>query len=135
MQTFTTAATSTSTVANGIDAAVLPPWNALFSAPAAPSGPRVPILPDGFRIHSQPLESESASEAATDFPAATIVAINPDNVVSSTPLRPVQGLDSVSLGFAHGEAASSQRSSTAHEGGMLSDIWKGMVEDVAGKKA
>ena len=128
MQTFTTAATTTS-APHGLDAAVLPSWDALFSPPAAPSGPRVPILPDNFLVHN-PLESEPATP---DFPAVTIVAVNPDNVLSSTPLSQVQGLDSVSLSFAHESSpAAAAKEPEAHEGGMLSDVWKGMVEDVMG---
>lgn len=85
----------------------------------------MPLLPDNYAAFH-------ASEPALPErePEVTIVATDPANVIPGNSLAEVAGVGSpeaVNLGFVH-EAAGEP----ADEGNMLTDLWKGMVDDVLG---
>lgn len=90
----------------------------------------MPILPDNYSVHVAQTE-----DAPVTKPEVTIVAADPDKVVAGTPLSQVQGvgLDGVDVKFAH--EGQPQPQGEEHEGGMLRDLWKGMVDDVFGQQA
>ncbi|ODA80666.1 hypothetical protein RJ55_03625 [Drechmeria coniospora] len=130
MQTFhTTSHVTMSSTAGHIDSAVFPP----LPDPAGPGSstvwPRVPLLPDNYSAAHGP----SACDMSVRLPEISIVAANPENVVPGTPLSEVQGisLDGIELKFVH-EDRQSQAAKELDEGsgGMIRDLWKGMVEDV-----
>lgn len=103
-----------------LDAAVLPSMDLLYAS--TPSQIRVPILPDNY-------SGITLEDAPVSKPEVTIVAADPDRVVSMNPLSEVSGLGDVSFGFAQPEV---QERDESHQGGMLRDVWKGIVEDVFG---
>lgn len=128
MQTFHSSPAS-SAPSTHLDTTVLPSFESLYSSSSLSSAaqPRVPILPDNYSGHN----TETA-DAPVDRPHVTIVAADPSKVMPGTPLSEVDtvGLDGVELKFAHQTPAPAGADSDAHEGGMLRDLWKGMVEDV-----
>ena len=95
----------------------------------------MPLLPDNY----------GAAHVADDAPephfGAKIVAADPEKVMPSTPMSEVDtvGLDGVELKFMYqGEPPSQAEQGQQGSGGMIRDIWKGMVDDVfgeSGKKA
>ncbi|PHH85002.1 hypothetical protein CDD83_1043 [Cordyceps sp. RAO-2017] len=107
----------------------------MFGRPSsATAGPQVPILPDNYSSAARgPADAPGHGPAA---PEVSIVAADPDNVLPGAPLSAMEGisLDSVELKFVHehahhpGPPADSQE----HSGGMIRDLWKGMVDDVLG---
>lgn len=133
MQTFHSGAPSSSAAPSShLDATVLPSQDAIFAAsPSADAQPMIPILPDNTG-YTSPLASAAAEEPSVR--GATIVAADPDRVMPSTALSGVEavGLDGVDLKFAH-ESTTPQASEGG--GGMLKDLWRGMVEDVFGSSS
>ncbi|KAK2593878.1 hypothetical protein QQS21_008398 [Conoideocrella luteorostrata] len=128
MQTFHSSAPSAMhTSTTHIDATVLPSMSLLTGASKADDGPRVPLLPDNYGAAHGPIAAET-----TVMPEVTIVAADPDNVVPGAPNAGVEGisLDGIELKFLYDE--SSQPREHEDRGGMIRDIWKGMVEDVFG---
>ncbi|KAI2625845.1 hypothetical protein GGR54DRAFT_593190 [Hypoxylon sp. NC1633] len=87
---------------------------------------RVPLLPDNFIAHHAPDVSDGPVSPAQ----ISIVAANPE-LVSPSALTEVEGMsmDGVELKFIHEEEASEQ------EPGMLTDLWKGLVDDVLGNNS
>ncbi|KAH0436521.1 hypothetical protein CcaCcLH18_04327 [Colletotrichum camelliae] len=133
MQTFSSSPASASPAHASMDFTVLP---ASFDAlPAANefAGMRMPLLPDSFTTKHQSLyEQTLAEELPLSKPEISIIAANPDNVTAAA-LTEVEGfgVDGVELKWAHeGESAAED----AHQPG-LRDLWKGLVDDVVGRKA
>ncbi|PTB40963.1 uncharacterized protein TrAFT101_006114 [Trichoderma asperellum] len=128
MQTFSSVASSTSTPAAHLDAAVLPAFSSFNSSSSfADALPRMPLLPDNYgAAHPAP-----DADLPVSIPSSSIVAVNPDNVVPATPLSSLSGvLDTVELKFVHDQPASPAAQEESQ--GMIRDLWKGMVEDVFG---
>ncbi|KAI0896790.1 hypothetical protein F4806DRAFT_442516 [Annulohypoxylon nitens] len=84
---------------------------------------RVPLLPDNFATHHAP----EVADGPIAPPQISIVAANPE-LVSPSALTEVEGMgmDGVELKFVHEETSSEQ------EQGTLTNIWKGLVDDVLG---
>ncbi|KAI8633717.1 hypothetical protein F5Y19DRAFT_470962 [Xylariaceae sp. FL1651] len=128
MQTFSSSATAADAATRGVDNIVFPGSAALEGA--ATKDPfaqlRVPLLPDNFLVQHTP--------ETVDGPIATseisIVAANPD-VVSPSALTEIEGMgmDGVELKFVHEEETAEQ------EQGMLTDLWRGLVDDMFGEKS
>ncbi|KAH8671057.1 hypothetical protein BX600DRAFT_237636 [Xylariales sp. PMI_506] len=128
MQTFSSSSSRPRAVEqHSIDYAVLPSWESL-QAPQTDSASRlrVPLLPDNFLAHHAP----EASDAPLPMPEISVVAADPENV-SISALTEVEGMgiDGVELKFAH-EGPVVER-----EPGMLTDLWKGLVDDVLGEQS
>lgn len=115
MQTFSTSPASSATPLNHLDTFFLPSIDALTSSAAPPAAPSVPILPDNFSSVSQ------AAEAPVIKPGVTIIAVDPDRVVSSSALSEVDGLDGVVLNF----ALAPQAGQESHQG-MVKNVWQGL---------
>ncbi|POR37247.1 Uncharacterized protein TPAR_02559 [Tolypocladium paradoxum] len=136
MQTFHSTAPSAAmhTSSTHLDAAVIPSMRDLAGPSAADAGPRVPLLPDNYSAAHGP----TGSDGPVHVPEISIVAADPENVVPATSLSEVQGisLDGVELKFVHEGQHHSLREEEG-SGGMIRDLWKGMVDDVLGpaKKA
>ena len=133
MQTFTTssaprARSDTST----IDYAVMPSSSALYTISAAEPALRVPLLPDSFTVAHAP----ETLDAPLPSPEISIVAANPENVMGVSPLTEVEGMDAqgVELGFVHGLGMGNKTEKGDEAGGMIRDLWKGLMEDVFGEE-
>ncbi|KAK4033951.1 hypothetical protein C8A01DRAFT_19162 [Parachaetomium inaequale] len=115
-----------------IDRAILPD---LSSAQHHQTDPyahiRMPLLPDNSAVrHLQP----EAADAPLPQPEILVVAANPEQVLPAA-LTEVEGMgvDGVELGFVHlmgREGEQEERYEMA--GGMIRDLWRGMVDDVFG---
>lgn len=88
----------------------------------------MPLLPDNYSAAHGP----AGGDGPVHLPS--IVAADPDNVLPAAPLSNVGaiGLDTVDLKFAHEQPHQPQRQPHDGTGGMIRDLWKGMVEDVIG---
>lgn len=125
MQTFTSSAPREAI--STMDNIVFPGSASLEGSSSDPFAHlRVPLLPDNFATHHVP--------ETTDGPVApaqiSIVAANPE-LVSPSALTEVEGMgiDGVELKFVHeGEEAAADQ----EQQGMLTDLWKGLVDDVLG---
>lgn len=129
MQTFTTssaprAQADTST----IDFFRLPASASLYSAAAVPTL-RVPLLPDSFTLFHEPETLDPPLPTAE----ISVVAANPDTVMAVSPLTEVEGMgaDGIELGFVHGLGEGKKGE---EDGGMIRDLWKGLLEDVFGEE-
>lgn len=133
MQTFSSSASSR-TPSSNLDATILPSREALYGSGSSysSSSPSVPILPDNYS-HTVAESAEESSDAAHEV---TIIAADPDKVSPGSAMAEVGdiGLDGVDFKFAH-EGRGSSGDDQAHQGGMLRDLWKGMVDDVFGEPA
>ena len=129
MQSFSTASPSAAPSKN-LDATIMP---IMGDVQAQQVSPRVPLTPDHHGAHRAPYADLGPATADTAAPHVTIVAANPDTVLPGTPLRQVGdfGLDGVELKFAH-EAKAAQKDED--QSTLLSDIWRGMMDDVFGPK-
>jgi hypothetical protein len=116
MQTFSSSAT-TRTPSAHVDATILPSFEFLNAAPPALK-PTVPILPDNYSLASA--ETEASNEEAK----VTILAQNPDKVLSANPFGEVPLAD---FRFVHEVAKERGEEQPV---GMLRDLWKGMVDEV-----
>ncbi|KAI1454496.1 hypothetical protein F4805DRAFT_319862 [Annulohypoxylon moriforme] len=87
---------------------------------------RVPLLPDNFATHHTPEVADGPIAPAQ----ISIVAANPE-LVSPSALTEVEGMgmDGIELKFVHEETAAEQ------DQGTLTDIWKGLVDDVLGSRS
>lgn len=143
MQAFhTTPSTPAQADPSTIDYAFLP--NLAFAPPAAdPIFGRVPLLPDNFAPARDALPTLFAPEAVDEpvvRPEIVVMAADPASVSAVSALTEIEGMtpDGVELSFVH-DRASAARGSDAGEGyagGMLTDLWKGLVDDLsAGTKA
>ncbi|CAH0018431.1 unnamed protein product [Clonostachys rhizophaga] len=130
MQTFShSASASTSRPDGNLGTTVLPSWDALYSRPSqADATPMVPIVPDNYGVVNVVVD------APVSAPEVTIVAVDPDRVSASSPFFEVTGLDGVDLKFA--QQPEPTKDNTQEDGpsqGMVTDIWKGMVDDILGR--
>jgi len=137
MQTFHTSPSSSSpaATAKNLDSTILPSFELLRSHNTGykgPDEPRIPITPDNMSGYLE------TSEVPVQKPQPTILAADPDKVESASHLAKVDtvGLDGVELKFVHEDPARSSSSQQDNpdepQGGMLRDLWKGMVDDVFG---
>ncbi|KAH8171383.1 hypothetical protein LIA77_08150 [Sarocladium implicatum] len=133
MQTFTSSA-SRSSPSSALDATVIPDASSLSSSSSSQPVDfiRVPLLPDNYSaVHTEP------TSAPLDTPEVTIVASDPENVSPGSGLAEVAsagGADAVDLGFARwGQQEGAKEKED--EGNMLTDLWKGMIDDVFGAAA
>ncbi|KAI0386595.1 hypothetical protein F5Y04DRAFT_66774 [Hypomontagnella monticulosa] len=129
MQTFTSSAPRDAVAdASTMDNIVFPGSASFEGASNDPFAHlRMPLLPDSFSIHHTP---EVADEPLA--PAQiSIVAANPE-LVSPSALTEVEGMgmDGVELKFVHEDGQASEQ-----EPGMLTDLWKGLVDDVLGSRS
>jgi len=94
---------------------------------------RVPLLPDTSFPSASVLQPES-TDAPPLKPEILVVASNPELVLPAA-LTEVEGMgvDGVELKFAHEQEQS--KDSWEVSGGMIRDMWKGLVEDVMGPAA
>ncbi|KAI1283944.1 hypothetical protein F5Y07DRAFT_348155 [Xylaria sp. FL0933] len=126
MQTFSSTANS-NTTAQSVDNIVFP-GSAVFEGVSQDpfNNLRVPLLPDNVAFQHAP--------EAVDGPATvhdiSIVAANPD-LVSPSALTEIEGMgmDGVELKFIHDAEPAEQ------EPGMLTDLWRGLVDDVLGQQS
>lgn len=132
MQSFhTTQAPSARADTSTIDYAFLPALT--DPPPAAEYVGRVPLLPDNFA--PERAADMFAPEAADEpLPASEIVvmAADPASVAAVSALTEVEGMgpDGVELRFDFGGRDSGAEGEYA--GGMLKDLWTGIVDDVIG---
>lgn len=130
MQTFTSSASlSARSDVSTIDFAVLPSSESIDPTEADPySRIRMPLLPDNFLTSHAP--ETLATDAPLPMPEISVIAAHPENVLPSV-LSEVEGIgmDGVELKWAHDGPAAAET-----EPGMLTDLWKGLVEDVFGEK-
>ncbi|KAE9579821.1 hypothetical protein CGCF415_v012064 [Colletotrichum fructicola] len=135
MQTFSSSSpASASPALASMDFTVLPA--SFDAAPAANefAGMRMPLLPDSFTTKHQSLyEQTLAEDLPLSKPEISVIAANPDNVTTAAALTEVEafGVDGVELKWAHESEAAAE---DAHQPG-LRDLWKGLVDDVVGRKA
>ncbi|KAF2967111.1 hypothetical protein GQX73_g6486 [Xylaria multiplex] len=121
MQTFSSSATPSAT-ATSIDNIVFPGSAVFKGASQDPfNNLRVPLLPDNFAFQHSP-ESTDSPATVHDI---SIVAANPD-LVSPSALTEIEGMgmDGVELKFIH------DAEPTEQEQGVLTGIWRGLVDDV-----
>lgn len=126
-----------------IDCAFLPSLNAAAAAADVAdefAQVRVPLLPDNFSP-ARPLPNFAPEAVDAPLPLGEIVvmAADPTSVNAVSALTEVEGMgaDGVELRFDYGGSSNSgsgSGSSTSGEyaGGMLKDLWKGLVDDVLG---
>lgn len=133
MQTFTTTSAARARAdTSTIDYAVMPGPEALYAAPSDPVL-RVPLLPDNFTA----VHARETPDAPLPQPEISVVAAAPENVAAVSPLTEVEGMgaDGVELGFVHGLGGAREAEGRAgNEGGMIRDLWKGLMEDVFGEE-
>jgi hypothetical protein len=137
MQTFNISTTSprsfTPTSSRPVDFTVLPSQDHLYPPSASFSSIRVPLLPDNYSPdRSSPALAPETPDGPLMTPEIHVVAANPENVVSA--VSEVEGMDSrgVELGFVH--ALEGVKEKAVEEGGMIRDLWKGLMEDVFGSE-
>jgi hypothetical protein len=127
MQTFSSSATAANATASSVDSIIFPGSASLEGATEDPfTRLRVPLLPDNVMFQHTP---ESA-DGPIAIPQISIVAANPD-VVSPSALTEIEGMgmDGVELKFIHDAEPAEQ------EPGMLTDLWRGLVDDVLGQQS
>lgn len=129
MQTFSrSASASTSRPDGNLGTTILPCWDALYSRPSqADATPMVPIVPDNYGVVNVVVD------APVSAPEVTIVAVDPDRVSASSPFFEVTGLDGVDLKFAQQPEPTKDTQEDGPSQGMVTDIWKGMVDDILGR--
>lgn len=126
MQTFSSSAPrAVAADLHSVDHTILPSFASLAGPKLTDyaSHLRVPILPDNFVVHNPP----EAIDEPLPHPEINVVAADPEKVYVSS-LTEVEGMtvDNMELKFAHEGPKKEQ------ERGMLRDLWKGLVDDVAG---
>lgn len=143
MQAFHTSPTSPAqTDTSTIDYAFLPDLHQPGPA-RAPLGAsiRLPLLPDNFAPQRTPtLFAPELSDEPLREPEIVVVAADPASVSAVSALTEVEGMspDGVELSFAHDFVGSgsgrdgSGGQDEGYAGGMLTDLWKGLVDDVMG---
>ncbi|KAK3685784.1 hypothetical protein B0T22DRAFT_466513 [Podospora appendiculata] len=121
---------------SSIDFAYLPDLQAESASYDPYAHIRVPLLPDNYAgppsFMARPAEQPDAPLAAGQI---FVIAANPDTVLPAA-LTEVEGMgvDGVELKFAHEWDAPADTHSRELEGGMIRDMWKGLVDDVFGAK-
>ncbi|KAI0885614.1 uncharacterized protein GGS22DRAFT_131321 [Annulohypoxylon maeteangense] len=127
MQTFGSSAPKAALATTTMDNIVFPGSASLEGSRDDPFAHlRVPLLPDNFATHHTPEVADGPIAPAQ----ISIVAANPE-LVSPSALTEVEGMgmDGVELKFAHEETPAER------EQGTLTDIWKGLVDDVLGSSS
>ncbi|KAI1380842.1 hypothetical protein F4677DRAFT_404820 [Hypoxylon crocopeplum] len=130
MQTFTSSAPRAAhaeVITTTMDNIVFPGSAAFEGSASDPFAHlRVPLMPDNFVAHHTPDVADGPVAPAQ----ISIVAANPE-LVSPSALTEVEGMgmDGVELKFVHEGEVSEQ------EPGMLTDLWKGLVDDVLGNRS
>ena len=116
-----------------VDHLVLPSFAASESS-ANSDYIRVPLLPDTSFPSSSVLQAE-APDAPRPRAEILVVAANPEQVLPSA-LTEVEGMgvDGIELKFMHQSAAPKEESWEV-SGGMIRDLWRGLVEDVMGPES
>lgn len=149
MQTFnfrTTAPRDARLDVSSIDFAVMPMVVEDAGNDAGRVALRVPLLPDNFTPNRQNLHGHSPEVADGPLaePEIVVVAAHPENVAHASALTEIEGIgiDGVELKFAHlpvmggtDVGAGGNSGSTASEPGMIRDLWKGLLDDLATPKA
>jgi hypothetical protein len=140
MQTFTTSSRPSARAdTSTIDYALMPTHSALYaSSDPSVTDPhaslRVPLLPDSFNVAHAP----ETLDAPLPAPEISVVAAVPENVAAVSPLTEVEGMgaDGVELGFVHGleTGAKGKQQQQEEGGGMIRDLWKGLMDDVFGEE-
>ncbi|KAF3760585.1 hypothetical protein M406DRAFT_358239 [Cryphonectria parasitica EP155] len=136
MQSFhsTPTATARSDIST-IDFAFLP--SLADSSPSADSFAqvRVPLLPDNFAPERPPAIFAPELQGDVPLPRSEIIvmAADPASVSAVSALTEVEGMgpDGVELRFDF-ESRAPAEAEGEYAGGMLTDLWKGLVEDVLG---
>lgn len=132
-----------------IDYAVMPSFAGEADREAAASrmALRVPLLPDNYAPDRQNLDGHApeVADGPLASPQIVVVAAHPEHVVAASALTEIEGvgIDGVELKFAHlpllggagAEASSSSSGSEGSEPGMIRDLWKGLLDDLAGSPA
>ena len=124
MQTFNSSAIRNARLdTSTIDYAVFPE---LKEPRAAESAIRMPLLPDNFMVQYGPEQPDGPLAA----PEIVVIAAGPHHIAPAA-LTEVEGFDigGIELGFVHREARD-ERDAPAQ--GMLTDLWKGLMDDVFG---
>ncbi|KAK4191472.1 hypothetical protein QBC35DRAFT_14144 [Podospora australis] len=118
-----------------VDALVLPNLAAEAVSYDPYSNIRVPLLPDNFAGPPAGTRAPEASDLPLSKPEILVVAANPEQVLPSA-LTEVEGMgvDGVELKFAHWPEEAEQQESFEMGQGMIRDLWKGLVDDLAGGK-
>lgn len=102
---------------------------------------RYPLAPDSFEIsHAAAVEAaeeqiDEQESAGAARPKISVVASDPDVVNPGAPLAEIEGMGAggINLSFVrdlHNESGGSKEA----EGGLVSDLWKGFLDDVFGPK-
>ncbi|KAM0344637.1 hypothetical protein ACHAPU_007411 [Fusarium lateritium] len=112
---------------NHVDTMVLPKIHATPS-PNEPL-PRMPLLPDNYGAH------HSSISDATDLSTGNrpvILAMDPDVVVPGAPMATMDAvnMDGVDVKFIHEQPAQETKAADSDRSTFLSDIFRGMVDDV-----
>jgi len=138
MQTFsfqTSAPSRAQLDTSTIDFAAMPSSASLYPEPSDDpfARLRVPLLPDNFMPDRTKMEGHApeAQDAPLAAPEINVLAAHPESVVPSA-LTEVEGMgiDGVELNFVHDVHAPAPE----REPGMLTDVWKGLLDDVFGEK-
>lgn len=118
-----------------VDALVLPNLATESSSYDPYANIRVPLLPDNFAGPPAGFRAPEASDLPLSKPEILVIAANPEQVLPSA-LTEVEGMgvDGVELKFAHWLESSEQGQSFEMGQGMIRDLWKGLVDDLAGGK-
>lgn len=129
MQTFTTASAARARLdSSAIDYAVMPSRDALFPSSSSEPALRMPLLPDSFNVSHKP----DTPDGPVAMPEISVVAAHPENVSAVSALTEVEGMaaDGVELRFVH-----ELEKPKVKEGGMIRDLWKGLMDDVFGEES
>ncbi|KAM0189775.1 hypothetical protein ACHAPI_009822 [Fusarium lateritium] len=126
MQTFHSSAPSRAPV-NHVDTMVLPKIHATpnFNEPL----PLMPLLPDNYGARHSSL-SDATDLSTGNRPV--IFAIDPDVVVPGAPMAHMDAvnIDGVDVKFIHEQPAQEAKEADSDRSTFLSDIFRGMVDDV-----
>lgn len=116
-----------------IDTTRFPDLSALDPVSDPYANIRVPLLPDNATPGPGARRMPEAVDAPVLRAEISVVAARPE-VVLPAALTEVEGMgvDGVELRFAHDLHRAGEEGEVG--GGMIRDIWKGMVDDVLGKK-
>lgn len=95
---------------------------------------RVPLLPDLYATSSSTLFTPEAADEPPQRSQIVVMAADPASVSAVSALTEVEGMspDGVELSFAHdrGTGSSGGDGDGGYAGGMLTGLWKGLVDDV-----
>ncbi|PSR83500.1 hypothetical protein BD289DRAFT_483296 [Coniella lustricola] len=126
-----------------IDCALLPSMTTILDADSdAFAQVRVPLLPDNFAPVRSPANfAPEAVDAPLPKSEIVVMAADPTSVNAVSALTEVEGMtaDGVELRFnvqdARYGSGSGNESDGEYAGGMLTDLWKGLVDDVLGSSS